>query len=82
VIIIEDIIDTGITTNFLLDYLNQQEPSSIRICALISKPSRRKVSININYLGFEVDDRFIVGYGLDWDENFRHLPELYSIEDE
>ncbi|UCE97367.1 MAG: hypoxanthine phosphoribosyltransferase [Dehalococcoidia bacterium] len=82
VIIIEDIIDTGITTDFLLNYLNQQEPSSIRICVLISKPSRRKVPIIINYLGFEVADRFIVGYGLDWDENFRHLPELYSIEDE
>ncbi len=82
VIIIEDIIDTGITTNFLLDYLNQQEPSSIKICALISKPSRRKVTIDINYLGFEIADRFLVGYGLDWAENFRHLPELCSIEDD
>ncbi len=82
VIIIEDIIDTGVTANFLLDYLNQQEPSSIKICALISKPSRRKIPIDINYLGFEVADRFLVGYGLDWAESFRHLPEICSIEDD
>ena len=82
VLVIEDIIDTGITTSFLLDYLSQQEPFSVKVCALTSKPSRRKIPINIDYLGFEVPDRFLVGYGLDWDENFRHLPDLCFIEEE
>ena len=82
VIIIEDIIDSGLTTDFLLDYLKKQQPSSIRICALTSKPSRRQIPVTIDYLGFEVLDRFLVGYGLDCDEKFRQLPDICFIEEE
>ncbi len=82
VLIIEDIIDTGLTTDFLLDYLSQQEPSSVKVCALTSKPSRRKLPVNIDYLGFTVPDKFLIGYGLDWDEKFRHLPDICFIEEE
>jgi len=82
VLIVEDIIDTGLTTNFLLNYLKKQKPSSVKICSLTSKPSRRKLPVNIDYLGFEVPDKFIVGYGLDWDGKFRHLPDLCFIKEE
>lgn len=82
VLIVEDIIDTGLTTNFLLNYLKKQKPSSVKICSLTSKPSRRKLPVNIDYLGFEVPDKFIVGYGIDWDGKFRHLPDLCFIKEE
>ena len=81
VLVIEDIVDTGLTTRFLLDYLRQQEPSSIKLCALTSKPSRRKLPVTIDYLGFTVPDKFIVGYGIDWDEQFRRLPDICFIEE-
>ena len=79
-LVVEDIVDTGLTTNFLLDYLRQKEPSSIKVCALTSKPSRRKFPVSIDYLGFTVPDKFLVGYGLDYDENFRNLPDICFIE--
>lgn len=79
IIIVEDIVDTGITLNFFLDYLQSQNPSSVKVCALFNKPSCRKVEVPIHYLGLDVPDAFIVGYGLDWDEKYRHLPGLYSI---
>ena len=82
VLIVEDIIDTGLTTNFLLNYLKKQKPSSVKIFSLTSKPSRRKLPVNIDYLGFEVPDKFIVGYGIDWDGKFRHLPDLCFIKEE
>ena len=82
VIIVEDIIDSGLTTDFLLHYLNQQQPSSIRVCALTSKPSRRQILVTIDYLGFDVPDKFLVGYGLDCDEKFRQLPDICFIEEE
>ena len=82
VLVIEDIIDTGLTTSFLLDYLRRQQPSSIKVCALTSKPSRRELAVTIDYLGFTIADRFIVGYGLDWDEKFRHLPDICIVEEE
>lgn len=82
VLVIEDIIDTGLTTNFLLDYLQREEPSLVKVCALTSKPSRRKFPVTIDYLGFTVPDKFLVGYGLDWDEKFRHLPDICFIEQE
>jgi hypoxanthine phosphoribosyltransferase len=81
VLVIEDIIDTGLTAAFLLDYLRQKEPGSLKLCALTDKPARRKTPVNIDYLGLAVPDKFIVGYGLDWDERFRHLPEIYVLED-
>jgi hypoxanthine phosphoribosyltransferase len=81
VLVVEDIIDTGITVSFLLDYLNRKRPFSLRLCTLTDKPSRRKVPVPIHYRGFTVPDKFIVGYGLDCDEQFRNLPHIYTLED-
>ena len=80
VLVIEDIVDTGLTTAFLLDYLREKNPSSLKLCALTEKPSRRKVPVDIDYLGFTVPDIFLVGYGLDWDEKFRYLPDICYVE--
>lgn len=80
-LIVEDIVDTGLTLNELKRLLLSRQPESIAICALLDKPSRRKVEIEIDYVGFEVPDRFIVGYGLDWDEQYRYLPYIGVIED-
>ncbi len=80
IIIIEDIVDTGHTIAFLLDYLRKKKPASLKLCALTDKPSRRQVPVSIDYLGFTVPDKFIVGYGLDWDEKFRHLPHIGFVE--
>ncbi len=82
VLVIEDIIDTGLTVTFVLDYLGKKKPASLKLCTLTDKPPRRKVPVNIDYLGLTVPNKFIVGYGLDWDERFRHLPDIYTIEDE
>jgi hypoxanthine phosphoribosyltransferase len=81
VLVIEDIVDTGITTSFLLDYLRKKKPASLKLCALTDKPSRHKVPVCIDYLGFTVPDKFIVGYGIDFDEKFRNLPDIYAMED-
>ena len=80
VLIIEDIVDTGLTISFLLDYLGKKKPASLKLCALIEKPSRRQVPVNIDYLGFTALNKFIVGYGLDWDERFRNLPDICILE--
>jgi hypoxanthine phosphoribosyltransferase len=81
VLVVEDIVDTGITTSFLLDYLRNKKPSSLKLCALTDKPSRHRVTVSIDYLGFIVPDKFIVGYGIDCDEKFRYLPDIYALED-
>jgi hypoxanthine phosphoribosyltransferase len=81
VLVIEDIVDSGITISFLLDYFSEKEPASLRLCALTNKPSRHRVPVSIDYLGFIVPDKFIVGYGLDINQQFRHLPDIYSVED-
>jgi len=81
VLVVEDIVDTGLTTGFLLAHLRKQKPSSLKLCALTEKPSRRKTPVAIDYLGFTVPDKFIVGYGLDWDERFRNLPGIYVLEE-
>ena len=80
VLVIEDIVDTGLTIAFLLDYLQRKKPASLKLCALTDKPSRRRVPVTINYLGFTVPDKFLVGYGLDWDEKFRNLPDICILE--
>jgi len=80
VLVIEDIIDTGFTSAFLLDYLSQKKPASLKLCTLTDKPSRRQAPVNIDYRGLTVPDKFIVGYGLDWDERFRNLPDIYVME--
>lgn len=79
VIIVEDIIDSGYTLEYLIDYLNGMKPKSLKICALLNKESRREVDIHADYLGFEVDDVFIVGYGLDVDQKYRNLPFITSV---
>ncbi len=76
VLVIEDIVDTGLTTSFLLNYLWKRKPASLKLCALTDKPSRRQVPVTIDYLGFTVPNKFIVGYGLDWNEKFRNLPDI------
>jgi hypoxanthine phosphoribosyltransferase len=82
VLVIEDIIDTGLTTAFVLDYLKRKKPASLKLCTLTDKPARRKVPANIDYLGLTVPNKFIVGYGIDWNERFRYLPGIYAMEDE
>lgn len=73
VLLVEDIIDTGLTLNYLLRYLRGKNPRSLRICALLDKPARRLVDIAIDYRGFEIPDQFVVGYGLDYGELYRNL---------
>jgi hypoxanthine phosphoribosyltransferase len=74
VLIVEDIIDTGLTLNYLMRYLRGKNPRTLRICALLDKPARRLVEIPIDYRGFEIPDEFVVGYGLDFGEFYRNLP--------
>jgi hypoxanthine phosphoribosyltransferase len=79
VLIIEDIIDSGRTLQFLKDRLALSNPRSIKVCALLDKKSRREVEMEADYLGTEVEDIFIVGYGIDFNENYRSLPEVYYV---
>jgi len=74
VIVVEDIIDSGHTLDFVLKTLQNREPASLRLCALLNKQSRREVDINVDYIGFEIENKFVFGYGLDLDEKFRNLP--------
>jgi hypoxanthine phosphoribosyltransferase len=76
VIVVEDIIDTGLTLNYLLGYLADRQPASIKICCLLDKPARRLAEIDIDYVGFTIPDRFVIGYGLDYDERYRNLPYI------
>ena len=74
VLVVEDIIDSGLTLNYLLDNLKSRKPASIKLCTLLNKPERRKVKVDIDYNGFDVPDYFVVGYGLDYAEKYRKLP--------
>lgn len=74
VLIIEDIVDSGLTLNYLLKNIKGRKPASVKLCALLSKPERRKVEVKIDYCGFDVPDYFLVGYGLDYAEKYRNLP--------
>ena len=76
VVVVEDIIDTGLTLNYLLRYLHDKGPASIRICCLLDKPARRLAEIEIDYRGFTIPDRFVIGYGLDYGERYRNLPYI------
>ncbi len=80
VLIIEDIIDTGTTLKFLKDYIAERNPKSVKICTLLDKPSRRKADVQGDYIGFTVDDLFVIGYGLDYDQKFRNLPYISYLE--
>lgn len=81
VILVEDIVDTGLTMQYLLGYLQAQEPASLKVAALLSKPSRRRVEVPVAYLGFTIDDAFVYGYGLDVDHRYRNLPFVTSQAD-
>ncbi len=85
VMLVEDIIDTGHTIAYLLENLRVRQPASLRVCTLLNKPSRREVELHIDYVGFEIPNEFVIGYGLDYAENYRNLnfigvlkPEIYS----
>ena len=80
VLVIEDIVDTGRTVGFLHAYLAPHVPASVRVCTLLDKPRRRQVPVTIDYCGFTVPDVFVVGYGLDWNEQYRHLPDICILE--
>jgi hypoxanthine phosphoribosyltransferase len=82
VLIVEDIIDTGLTLNYLTQYLGGKDPASLRICTLLDKPARRLVDIDLAYRGFEIPDRFVIGYGLDYDEIYRNLPYIGVLKPE
>ncbi len=79
VIIVEDIIDTGLTLKYLQDYLESHHPNSVKVCCLINKTERREIEIDIDYCGFTIPKGFLVGYGLDYAEKYRHLPGIYEI---
>lgn len=81
VIIVEDIVDSGTTLNYLKHYLENRNTKSVHICTLLDKPSGRKVDIKADYSGFEVEDLFIVGYGLDYDQKYRNLPYISFLKD-
>ena len=80
VIVVEDIVDTGLTVSFLMGYLRKKKPASLKLCALTDKPSRHKVPVTIDYLGFTVPNKFIVGYGIDWNEKFRYLQDICHLD--
>jgi hypoxanthine phosphoribosyltransferase len=80
VLLVEDIVDTGLTMAHLVDLLRTRGPASVKICALLNKPARARVSVVIDYLGFTIEDRFVVGYGLDLDDRYRNLPYVGVVE--
>jgi len=81
VLVVEDIVDTGNSIAFLMEYLSEKNPASLKLCALTDKPSRRQVDVKIDYRGFIVPDLFLVGYGLDFDEKYRNLPDICTLQE-
>ena len=81
VLIVEDIVDTGLTLSFLVDKLKEREPQSLKVCVLLDKKERRKVPFEAEYVGFDIPDRFVVGYGIDFNEMYRFLPDVCVIEE-
>lgn len=80
VLIVEDIVDTGLTLHYLIDNLRSRKPNSIKVCCFLDKPSRRQVPVQIDYIGFEIPDEFVVGYGLDYAEKYRNLPYVCILD--
>lgn len=80
VVVIEDIIDTGRTLKYLVEYLELKKPNSIRLCTLLNKKERRVCDVDVDYIGFEIPDEFVIGYGLDYDEKYRNLPYIGYFE--
>lgn len=81
-LVVEDILDSGVTLSFLLDTLSARHPRSIRLCTLLDKPARRRVDIHADYVGAEIEDKFIVGYGLDYAQKYRNLPYIGVLKPE
>jgi hypoxanthine phosphoribosyltransferase len=81
VVIVEDIVDTGLTLTYLQDILRARAPRSLRTACLLSKPSRRQIEVTVDYVGFTIEDKFVVGYGLDFSEKYRNLPYIAVIDD-
>jgi hypoxanthine phosphoribosyltransferase len=82
VLIVEDIIDTGLTLNYLIENLKSRKPASIKICTLLDKPTRRRVQLKPDFCGFEIPDKFVIGYGLDFSEIYRNLPYIGVLKPE
>jgi hypoxanthine phosphoribosyltransferase len=80
VLLVEDIVDTGLTIAHLLELLRTRKPSSVKVCSLLHKPARTRIQVPIDYLGFTIEDKFVVGYGLDWAEKYRNLPFIGLVE--
>ena len=80
VVIVEDIVDTGLTLAYLQQILKKRNPKSLRTACLLSKPSRRKIDVEVEYIGFTIEDKFVVGYGLDFEEQYRNLPHIAVLE--
>jgi hypoxanthine phosphoribosyltransferase len=81
VIIVEDIVDTGLTLTYLQEILRARSPRSLRTACLLSKPSRRKIDVTVDYIGFSIEDKFVVGYGLDVGERYRNLPYIAVVDE-
>lgn len=82
VLIVEDIVDTGLTLSYIKDVLSARKPNSVKICTLVNKLGRRKVDIDVDYVGFEIPDEFVIGYGLDYAEKYRNLKDILIIRPE
>lgn len=82
VLVVEDIVDTGLTMKYLVENLSTRQPRSLKVCTLLHKPDRKRVEVQIDYVGFTVGDEFVVGYGLDYDQKYRNLPHIAVIEEE
>jgi hypoxanthine phosphoribosyltransferase len=80
VVVVEDIVDTGLTLNYMLQILRARSPRHLRTACLLSKPSRRKIDVAVDYVGFEIEDKFVVGYGLDYAEQYRNLPYIAIVD--
>jgi hypoxanthine phosphoribosyltransferase len=82
VLVVEDIIDSGLTLSYLMRNLESREPASLEICALLTKPARREIDVPVRYVGFEIPNRFVIGYGLDFGERYRNLPYVAVLSDD
>jgi hypoxanthine phosphoribosyltransferase len=82
VLLVEDIVDSGLTAHFLVSQLNKYKPASVSVCTLLSKPANRQIEIEVEYVGFEVSQAYIVGYGLDFEQKYRNLPHLAKMDPE
>ncbi|MEZ4750120.1 MAG: hypoxanthine phosphoribosyltransferase [Bdellovibrionota bacterium] len=80
-LILDESVDSGLTVKFLLEKFKQSEAASVKVCSLLNKPSRREAQVHVDYVGLDVEDKFLVGYGLDFDEKYRNLKAIYTLED-